>query len=450
MWGLFSAQKPSISPPATDYPTKINAICDELDALFGKGADIASAATVNVAAATGSYFHITGSTGPITSLGTPPAAGRTVVVVCDSTPTFTHHATNLILQNAVNYTAVAGDVLRFTSESTGWRCTGVTLRSRGGVFRKTDPTTAAFVKTGAFTLSTQAQMIYVEVDGILWPIAASTAVTMPGSPASGTDYAIWAKTDGTLECTSNHVTPPTTNARRIGGFHYAPGGNAAAQAGGDTTPAINAYSIWDLKFRPACPDPRGMCLVADGFWADIYLLGVDHPTNGSSKYNVTIADGSNPAKIPAKFGGNGASAYGGGNWWDMHEVMRSFGKRFPTYSEFAALAYGTAEAASATAATDPVSTILRAESTSRWGVILSTGNMFVWGDEHGGGTGSAAWTANTGGRGSTYQLENAVLLGGYWGNGADSGSRCSVWHIAPTYSYNDIGVRGVCDHLQLD
>ena len=319
-----------------------------------------------------------------------------------------------------------------------------------GLFRKADPTTVAFVKTGAFAISTQAAAIYVEVDGAVQTIPASTAVTMPGSPTAGTDYAIWAKTDGTLECTSNHVTPPTANARRIGGFHYAPGGNASAQAGGDTTPAINAYSIWDLKFRPACPDPRGMTLVADGFWADIYLLGVDHPTNGSSKYNVTIADGSSPPKIPAKFGGNGTTAYAGGNWWDMGETLRSFGKRHPTYDEFAALAYGTTEAASATAATDPVSTILRAESTSKWGVMLSTGNLYVWGAELGGPYGTAAWTANTGGRGSTYNLSNAVLLGGDWSHGAASGSRCSHWGLAPTSSANGIGARGVCDHLQLD
>lgn len=327
--------------------------------------------------------------------------------------------------------------------------TGATDLSHG-LFRKASPTTAAFVKTAAFTISSQAAALYIEVNGTVQTIAASTAVTMPASPAAGTDYAIWAKTDGTLECTSNHVTPPTANARRIGGFHYAPGGNATGVAGGDTTPAINAYSIWDLKFRPACPDPRGMTLVADGFWADIYLLGVDHPTNGSSKYNVTIADGSSPPKIPAKFGGNGSTAYGGGNWWDMGEALRSFGKRHPTYTEFAALAYGTTEAASATAATDPVSTILRAESTSKWGVMLSTGNLWVWGANFGGGTGTAEWTANTGGRGSTYQLENAVLLGGNWNYGADSGSRCSLWGDAPTNSYYSIGARGVCDHLQLD
>ena len=159
-----------------------------------------------------------------------------------------------------------------------------------GLFSKADPTIVAWSKTGAFTVST-ATTLYIEVNGILHTIASSTAVTMPGSATTGTDYAIWCKTDGTLEATTNHSSPPSANARKVGGFHYAPGGNATGTSGGDTTPAINAYSMWDLKFRPACPDPRGMTLVAGGFWADIYLCGVDHYTNGTSKYNVTQADG---------------------------------------------------------------------------------------------------------------------------------------------------------------
>ena len=316
-----------------------------------------------------------------------------------------------------------------------------------GLFTKATPTAVAFTKTGAFTVST-ACAIYVEVNGTVHTIAASTAITMPGSATIGTDYAIWAKTDGTLEATSNHTTPPTANARKIGGFHYAPGGNAAAQAGGDSTPAINAYSLWDLKFRPACPDPRGMTLVADSFWSDIYLLGVDHLTNGTSKYNVTIADGSSPPKKPAKFGGNGSTTQSDGNWWNMNEVLQSWGKRSPTYDEFGALAYGTTEASSL--GSDPVNTVLNAAYTSRWGVIQSTGVVWIWGGEFGGGAAAAGWAANTGGRGSTYQMENAVLFGGTWGYTSNSGSRASIWNNSPAASGNSIGARGVCDHLILD
>lgn len=167
-----------------------------------------------------------------------------------------------------------------------------------GLFRKADPTIVAWSKTGNFTVST-ATTLYIEVNGSLKTIASGTAVTMP-TATTGTDYAIWAKTDGTLEATSNHTSPPTANARKVGGFHYAPGGNATGTSGGDTTPSINAYSFWDLKFKPNCADPRGMTLVGGGFWSDIYLTGVDAITNGSSKYNVTMADGSSPPKIDRK------------------------------------------------------------------------------------------------------------------------------------------------------
>lgn len=45
---------------------------------------------------------------------------------------------------------------------------------------------------------------------------------------------------------------------------------------------------------------------------------------------------------------------------------------------------------------------------------------------------------------------NAVLLGGNWNNGANSGSRCSNWNNAPTNSNNNIGVRGVCEDTRLE
>ncbi len=45
---------------------------------------------------------------------------------------------------------------------------------------------------------------------------------------------------------------------------------------------------------------------------------------------------------------------------------------------------------------------------------------------------------------------NAVLLGGNWNNGANSGSRYSNWNNAPTNSNNNIGARGVCEDMRLD
>lgn len=361
---------------------------------------------------------------------------------------------NALLVGALYWNSVAGQMRVW--DGAAWQAAYAPSAVVYGLFYKADPTTVAFTKTGAGTASIKAGT-KVDVAGTVVTFVAATAITMPALTA-GTDYAIWVKDDATIQATTNFSTAPGAgNWRKIGGFHYAPGGNAAAVAGGDTTPAINAYSFWDLKFRPACPDPRGMTLVADSFWSDIYLLGVDHLTNGTSKYNVSIADGSAPPKIPTKFGGTGSNAYSTLNWWEANEVLQSWGKRSPTYDEFAALAYGTTEATSSGGSDVPTTGVSGTGATnawnkftSRWGVIQATGCMWIWGGEFGGGAAGAAWTANTGGRGSTYQMENAVLLGGDWGATTESGSRCSLWSYSPPSSNSRIGARGVCDHLTLD
>ena len=361
---------------------------------------------------------------------------------------------NALLVGALYWNSVAGQMRVW--DGAAWQAAYAPSAVVYGLFYKADPTTVAFTKTGAGTASIKAGA-KVDVAGTVVTFVAATAITMPALTA-GTDYAIWVKDDATIQATTNFSTAPGAgNWRKIGGFHYAPGGNAAAVAGGDTTPAINAYSFWDLKFRPACPDPRGMTLVADSFWADIYLLGVDHLTNGTSKYNVSIADGSAPPKIPIKFGGTGSNAYSTLNWWEANEVLQSWGKRSPTYDQFAALAYGTTEATASGGSDVPTTGVSGTGATnawnkftSRWGVIQATGCMWIWGGEFGGGAAGASWTANTGGRGSTYQTENAVLFGGAWGNTTESGSRCSNWSGSPTNSSTNIGARGVCDHLTLD
>jgi hypothetical protein len=360
---------------------------------------------------------------------------------------------NALLVGALYWNSVAGQMRVW--DGAAWQA-AYAPSAVYGLFYKADPTTVAFTKTGAGTASIKAGT-KVDVAGTVVTFVADTAIAMPALTA-GTDYAIWVKDDATIQATTNFSSAPGAgNWRKIGGFHYAPGGNAAAQAGGDTTPAINAYSFWDLKFRPACPDPRGMTLVADSFWADIYLLGVDHLTNGTSKYNVTIADGSSPPKIPTKFGGDGTKAYSSMNWWVANEVLQSHGKRAPTYDEFAALAYGTTEAMASGGSDVPTTGVSGTSATnawnkftSRWGVIQATGCMHIWGGEFGGGAAEIGWTANTGGRGSTYQMENAVRFGGDWGSTSNSGSRASIWDNSPTSSANNIGARGVCDHLTLD
>ena len=316
-----------------------------------------------------------------------------------------------------------------------------------GLFTKVDPTVVAWNKTGAFTLTTNTGL-YIEVNGDIKTIASGTSITMPTATA-GTDYAIWCTTAGALQATTDHVSPPSANARKVGGFHYAPGENAAGTSGGNLTPSINVYSLWDLKWRPSCPDPRGMTLVGGFIWSDIYLTGVDHQINGTSKYNVTIADGSSPPKVPSLYGGNGSTTYGTYKWFECSELLASHGKRVPTWQEFSALAYGTTENTSKVGA--PTVTNIDASSdnfTSKWGVIMSTGCMQVWGNHFGGGQMAANYSNNTEGRGHTNTLSQVVTFGGYNNppSAAYSGSRASWWNNLPTVTNAFIGSRGVCDH----
>lgn len=324
-----------------------------------------------------------------------------------------------------------------------------------GVFYKPNTSSVAFIKTGAGTLSLKAGII-VDVAGSVIAFSADTAVTMPAL-AAGTDYAVYVCADGSVRADASFTAPAgytVGNSRQIGGFHYAPGGNATAQAGGDAIPAINPHSMWDLKWRPAASDPRGMALIGGAFWADIYLLGVDHHLNGTSKYNVTIADGSSPPKVPSAFGGNGSATYSALTWWQASECMQAAGKNLLSVAEFAAAAYGTTEATAG--GTDPVSTVLRQATTSKWGVMLATGNLWVWSRDWSmrwDGAGGWAYRSNAEGRGQQFIGGDAnlvaVLLGGHWNDGAIAGSRASAWGYYPWSSGANVGARGRCDHLQL-
>jgi hypothetical protein len=335
-----------------------------------------------------------------------------------------------------------------------------TLGSNSGLFYKTNNQAVAWAKTGNFTLST-ATTLQLELNSIIITIASGTSITMVDAATTGRDYYIYLRTDGTLGAYLDSTTAPSSG-RLVGGFHYAPGGNATAQSGGDTTPSINAYSFWDLKWKPSCKDPRGMALVAGKFWADIYLLNRSayaSTSAPSSVYNSLIADGETSSSttplIPAEFGGNGTTRYVLANWWNMAECLGSFGKRHPTNQEFIMLAYGTTEESSGGA--DPVSTILRQAYTSKWGIMLATGNLWVWAQEwnSSGDTLTADWSDldTSVARGQVYQDTNAAvraaILGGAWHAASFSGSRASGWDLAPSSSFNLVSARGVCDHLTL-
>jgi len=387
-------------------------------------------------------------------LGTPTSGDATNLT--NTIAPQTHAATAKATPVDADELALADSAASFALKKLTWGNAKATLKtyldalySDASLFVKADASSVAFTKTAVNTAQIKAATV-VNVRGTMVTFASATSITMPTLTA-GTDYAIYACTDGSVRADASFSAPSgytTANSRKIGGFHYAPGGHSGAPGGGNATAQINDYSFWDVKFKPACLDPRGMTLVAGGFWSDIYPLGVDHQANGTSKYNVTIADGASPPKVPALFGGNGTTTYTSLNQWEAAEVLAAYGKRLPTYAEFSALAYGTTEATSIGA--DPVTTSWNATYISKWGAAQVSGNLWCWGANFGGGAAAAGWVVNTVGRGSTYQMENAAFFGGSWGDSSNSGSRCSYWIFSPTLSSSGVGARGVCDLLVLE
>jgi formylglycine-generating enzyme required for sulfatase activity len=161
-----------------------------------------------------------------------------------------------------------------------------------------------------------------------------------------------------------------------------------------------------------------------------------------------MADGSSPPKVPTQFGGNGSTTYGSYTWFEAMKLATAFGKRCPTQQEFMSAAYGTTEASSI--GTDQNNTILNAAYTSKWGVMQSTGVLWIWARDRGGPYAAASWNANTEGRGSEYNAPNACLLGGAWSDVSYSGSRSSNWSVDASSSSDGFGSRFCADHLQID
>jgi len=311
-----------------------------------------------------------------------------------------------------------------------------------------------FYKTAAATLSVVANSA---LNGFFYDTA--TAVSMP-SHSNNTDYAIWQHpTTGALVADASFTSAPAgaSGGSIVGGYHYIPSGRPTAVNNGSPTAAaeILEYSIWDLTWRPSCPDPRGMACIDERFWCDLYLCGstsyagTDFTAVPSSKIGLTIADGNNPPLIPAIYGGDGATAYslvdskGAGSWYDFAEVASSFGKRLISWLEFQHAAFGGPENGSRGA--DPGTVIW--ERASLWGLAQSTGTLYSWGADVQGNTGGG-WTSATGDRGDVYQSGySAVVLGGNWGNGSVSGSRCAAWLDAPSLANSALSARFAAGHL---
>lgn len=132
-----------------------------------KGADIASATTTDIGAATGDFVDITGTT-TITGLGNAPTIGVLRQVRFTGALILTYNATSLILPGAANITTAAGDTAVFRSLNTSgnWICVSYT---------RADGTSLAGSSTPQYlTLANDASL-------------ANERVFTPGTGLAGTD-----------------------------------------------------------------------------------------------------------------------------------------------------------------------------------------------------------------------------------------------------------------------
>jgi hypothetical protein len=282
-----------------------------------------------------------------------------------------------------------------------------------------------------------------------------------GIKTGGTDYYVYAKSDGTFYLSANDAIIAD---RLIGGFHYGLVGEAESATGNKTESdmaqirGINSYSFWDLKFRPVA-SPKGMVFVK-GRWYDIYLCSNEHITNGTSKAGATIAGGALTngrayPKIPLEFGGDNTLTYGSFKWFHACEIAKANAKQLIDYAEFQTIAYGVQEGVDASAVDGGGATVEHYDYlTSKWGIEQASGTQWIWGNDlaNGYGTTSFSWQNVAESRGKIYATSNApvaVILGGDRGVGVNAGSRASYWSVYVWGTGWSVGCRFACDHLQL-
>lgn len=316
------------------------------------------------------------------------------------------------------------------------------------LFSKVDISSPCLTRTDLATLSIKAGTAVV-VGGQLIQFINQTAVSMPVHDV-GNDYAVYVTWDGRIIASNNFTVPAgcnSTNSMRIGGYHYGPGGLATAQSGGDETPQILITSIWDLKYRPACADPRGMSRTPFG-WVMLYPLNTTPHLIGPSAFGAQIADGASRPIRPPSFGGNGSVTYPDFSRYIATELLGIFGLRLLNQHERAIAAYGVLEACSR--GIDPQITLCDHFHTSKY-MYQATGNMMEWmlgeiGDSEGY---PDAYTTSLNRGDVNGPIILGLIGGGSWAHGESSGSCCITYFSETWGTANFIGARGCCDHVEL-
>jgi len=254
---LGTADKASTTDAQTGTDASKYITSDALAALWEKGADIASAATISLGE--GGFYHVTGTT-TITDIDwTTAKDGRGAWVVFDGILTLTYNATTLKLPGSANITTAAGDRAYFVQDSGDnviclayVRADGTAITGGGvtllGTLTTTSGTTQSLTGIGGY------KELYCEIEGVsgssngsLQVAVSSTngaaygsaAAIVSGSPVAGSALSGICRISSLASTSSSQIRPVMTTQAGSG---YTAGVNVALLAT-NTAAAVDAVQF---------------------------------------------------------------------------------------------------------------------------------------------------------------------------------------------------------------
>jgi hypothetical protein len=218
----------SNAPAGTESPSNADDFLRAIQAIVrttnAKGADIASATTTDIGAATGEFVDVTGTT-TITGLGTV-AAGIVRTVRFTGALTLTHNATSLILPGGANITTAANDRAVFRSLGSGnWLCV-MYVKASGYPVVLGGTASADITMSGASMIWSKgadvasASALPLITDGNYFDVTGTTTITSMNSMGVGTWICL--QFDGALTLTHNAtdlILPGGANITTAAGDH---------------------------------------------------------------------------------------------------------------------------------------------------------------------------------------------------------------------------------------
>ena len=224
-----------------------------------KGADIASAATIDLTAPTGNFVHVTGTT-TITAITIPVGAERTVIF--DGALTLTHGAA-LLLPGGVNITTAANDRMTVRGDTAGAIVIDY-VRADGKGLIGDIPSMVVITSTQTWTPGPNVRKVRVTItDG---GGAGNNAAPSPGASGGATGISVLT------------VTPGVAYTATIGAGGIVPSGagGSSSFAGSDITTVTTANAALRIKGGAG-----GLVSgTSHGQGGDSYFTGVGTSTSG--------------------------------------------------------------------------------------------------------------------------------------------------------------------------